>query len=267
LIFLVPPLIIGGMGYAARFVTIQVRHWIDKGWLPLGGKIIDLGSQEFGQDPAQTRDDVRDFLSGIPGAKEPRELTVPAIFRAAGFEYVSIDVDGQHGSQYFDLNSFAVPSQYLGRFDFVNNQGTIEHLANPINGFHAAHDMAKVHGVIRHGMPLIRWRRHGLFYPTVKFYDRLRGANRYELLRARVTILSVSEPFGDAFVNEIVDQTGGRWSANAEAAMDVVYRKTSDKPFEIPTDHLHHLPAETREKIARDLGEYYRELAQHRRVP
>ncbi len=263
----VPPFIIGGMGYGAKFFTVQARQWIDKGWLPPGGKIIDLGSQEFTEDPARTRDDVREFLRGMGPAVELPEFTVSAVFRAAGFEYVSIDVDGEHGSRYFDLNSFAAPSEFLGRFDFVNNQGTIEHLANPINGFHAAHDMAKLYGVVRHAMPLIRWKRHGLLYPTVKFYDRLRGANRYELLGARITVRPVSEPFGDAFVKEIVDETAGQKWANTEAVIDVVYRKTSNRPFEIPTDHLHHLPVERADRIARDLSEYYRELAQHRRVP
>ncbi len=252
------------MGYSDRFFAVHVRQWIEKGWLPRAGKIIDFGSQEFTEDPARTRDDVRAFLTGVGHAEELPDFTVSAVFRAAGFEYVSIDVDGEHGSRYFDLNSFAVPSEFLGRFDFVNNQGTIEHLANPINGFHTAHDFAKVNGVIRHNMPLMGWKDHGFFYPTPKFYAHLVGANRYEILRARMSVQKVSDSFDDPLIREIADQTGGQKLAFADAFIDLVYRKTSDKPFEIPADHL---PLDAADRITEDLREHYRRLAQHRRVP
>lgn len=254
----------GGMGCSEKYFTGAVGEWIEKGWLPLRGRIIDFGSQEFVGDVENTRADVSKFLSGIPGAREPSELTVSAVFQAAGFEYVSIDVDGQRGSQYFDLNSFAVPRKYHGRFDFVNNEGTIEHLVNPINGFHAAHDLTKLYGVIRHSMPLIGWKEHGFFYPTVKFYATLIGENRYELLQARMSIQSVNESFGDALVREIRDETGGQRLAFADAWIHLAYRKTADKPFEIPADHL---PLEAAGRIVEGLRKNYRKLARRRRTP
>jgi hypothetical protein len=82
---------------------------------------------------------------------------VDAIYAALGIEYLAIDVDGACGSTFFDLNTFAAPAAWCSAFDFVNNEGTIEHLANPINGFHVAHDIAKVGAVIRHNFPLVGW--------------------------------------------------------------------------------------------------------------
>jgi hypothetical protein len=263
----VPPFIIAGMGYSSRYFWGKVRPWVEKGWLPPGGKLIDFGSQQFGNDSERTRADVFALLKWMGHSEEVPELTVPAVFHAAGFEYVSIDVDGQRGSQYFDLNCFAVPSEYLGHFDFVNNEGTIEHLVNPINGFHAAHDFAKVDGVIRHSMPLMGWKDHGFLYPTPKFYAHLIGANCYQTLVSRMSVQQVSESFDDPLIRKIINQTGGQRLTYTDAWIELIYRKTADKPFEIPVDHLHHLPAETADKIAQDLKEYYRQLAHHRRVP
>jgi len=253
------------MGYSDTYFNGQVRPWIASGWLPRGGRIIDFGSQQFGRDPESTRADVCAFLKRLGCSEEVPELTVAAVFRAAGFEYVSIDIDGQRGSQYFDLNCFAVPSEHLGHFDFVNNEGTIEHLANPINGFHAAHDFAKVGGVIRHSMPLMGWKDHGFFYPTPKFYAHLIGVNRYEILRAQLSVQKVGDSFETPLFREAVkDQTGGQRLTYTDAWIKLVYRKTSDKPFEIPADHL---PMGAADTIAEDLREHYQQLARHRRAP
>jgi hypothetical protein len=35
----------------------------------------------------------------------------------------------------------------------VNNEGTVEHFANPMNDFQVAHEIAKPGGVIRHNFP------------------------------------------------------------------------------------------------------------------
>lgn len=94
------------------------------------------------------------------------------------------------------MNTFAAPAEWRGAFDFVNNEGTIEHLANPLNGFRVAHDIAKAGGVIRHNFPLVGWTQHGFANLTSKFYAHLIGDNAYEVLRAEVT-LSEPTPFND----------------------------------------------------------------------
>jgi hypothetical protein len=50
------------------------------------------------------------------------------------------------------------------------SSSTIEHLACPINGFHVAHDMAKVGDVVRHNLPLIGWFQPGFVNLITKFY-------------------------------------------------------------------------------------------------
>jgi len=178
-----------------------------------------------------------------------------------------IDVDGAHGSTFFDLNTFATPPDWRGAFDFVNNEGTIEHLANPINGFHVAHDMAKVGGVIRHNFPMVGWTHHGLANLTPKFFAHLVGA--YEVLKA-VATLSEPTPFDDALFTTFyaADRSDGlttRTGIPLPAIIapplvsniwgQLVYRKTSDRPFTMPVDHVEGADAEA---IRQRLVENYR---------
>jgi hypothetical protein len=108
---------------------------------------------------------------------------VASIYDAFGVNYTAIDVDSAHGSKFFDLNTSESPIYWRNTFNFVNNEGTIEHLVNPINGFLVAHETVKVGGVVRHSLPLIGWRDHGFLCPTTKFYAHLVGVNGYEPLQ------------------------------------------------------------------------------------
>jgi hypothetical protein len=234
------------MAYNHAYFRFQVQAWLDAGWLKPGHKLIEFGSQEFHSDLEETRREIATFLGkhglaptvieGVLGTGFPQ---IHLIFGMLGIEYSSIDVDGARGSAFFDLNTFATPPEWQGVFDFVNDEGTIEHLVNPINGFHVAHEMAKVGGIIRHSFPLIGWREHGFFYPTTKFCAHLAGDNAYEILRARV-LLNEHTRFEDVFFKDVFDET---WSPIAPPKVtnmwaDLVYRKTSDRPFVIPVDHV-----------------------------
>jgi hypothetical protein len=97
---------------------------------------------------------------------------------------------------------------------------------------------AKVGGVIRHAFPMIGWREHGFFYGTAKFYAHLLGDNRYEKLRAR-TVETGRTPSDDPCFT-MVDQQGNPVPAPmiTELMGELIYRKTSDRPFVIPVDHV-----------------------------
>ena len=102
----------------------------------------------------------------------------------------------------FDLNSCSPPLNRRDGFDFVNNEGTIEHLVNPINSFQVAHEIAKVGGVIRQNFPFTGWREHGFFYGTTKFYAHWIGDNGYEKLSA-IAVPTGQTPFADALFQSI----------------------------------------------------------------
>jgi len=62
-------------------------------------------------------------------------LSVAEVYGALGHEYVAIDVQQARGVNFFDLNCFVAPNEWREVFDLVNNEGVIEHLINPTNGF------------------------------------------------------------------------------------------------------------------------------------
>lgn len=162
------------MGYSPHYFTSYVQDWLAQGWLPEGGKLMDFGSQAFDGDPVDTCREMTAFLHARGHSQADVAALIPSngvpvvadIYRAIGIDYHSIDVDGARGAEYFDLNCFAPKVDQFGIFDFVNNEGTLEHLANPINGFQVTHELLKIGGVARHSMPLTGWQNHGYFCST-----------------------------------------------------------------------------------------------------
>ena len=227
------------MGYAAEYFPTHVARWLDEGWLFPGARLIEFGAQEFYCDPQAAREQTRAFLS--TRGKSPAEIeaaigrsgsvSVASAYRALGVDYVAIDVDETYGSTFFDLNTFAPPPEWLGAFDMVNNEGTIEHLINPINGFQVTHELLKPGGVARHSAPLTGWRDHGLFHPTSGFYAAMLNENRYELLDARADFQPPRSWDDPLFQLAEPREIPTLWGL-------IVYRKQIDEPFRPPADHL-----------------------------
>ena len=255
------------MAYSGTGLRDHFTTWLAQGWIRGGENFMDFGAQEFASGADETRQAIGELLAahGIDEGTARRALgsgmpQVSDVFRALGITYYSIDVDGAHGSAFFDLNSFAPPDYWHAAFDFVNNHGTIEHLINPINGFHVAHEMCKVGGIVRHSLPLFGWREHGFFYPTTKFYAHLCGDNRYEVLHRYVDMVGYST-WDDPFFPQVAckDQE----LRVADLWMELVYRKTHDGPFMLPIDHVTGDHArEARERLA----SHHRRLAAARLV-
>ena len=227
------------MGYSATYFPSHVARWLDKGWLFPGARLIEFGAQEFYCDPQAARERTRAFLAarGKSAAEidaaigRSGPILVADVYRALGVEYVAIDVDGAYGSTFFDLNTFAPPPEWLGTFDMVNNEGTIEHLINPINGFQVTHELLKPGGVARHNVPLTGWQEHGLFHATSGFYLAMLNENRYELLEGHADG-QPAKPWNDQLFKaarpyDVVDLWGL-----------IIYRKQIDETFRPPADHL-----------------------------
>jgi hypothetical protein len=221
------------MGYRENYFSQRVRQWQLAGWLPPGGRLIDFGAQAFSGDRAAIKND----LAGLGIALD--EPTVAEAYRALGIDYIAIDVDASNGSLFFDLNTQAPPPEWIGAFDMVNNEGTIEHLANPMNGLHVAHELVKVGGVVHHSVPMLGHRKHGLFNPTPKMWSELMLANHYQPLEAFIDFQEDDPSF--AYSGFTVRDSNGRPCGAVPASnawVALAYRKTRDAPFEIPTDHL-----------------------------
>jgi SAM-dependent methyltransferase len=227
------------VGYNAEYFPNHVARWLDEGWLFPGARLIEFGAQEFYCEPQAARERTRAFL--LARGKTPAEadtvvgrdgtILVAEVYRALGVDYVAIDVDETYGSTFFDLNTFAPPPEWIGAFDMVNNEGTIEHLINPINGFQVAHELLKPGGVARHSAPLTGWREHGLFHATGGFYIAMLNENRYELLEAGADFQPPRSWDDPLFKLAQPRDIPSLWGL-------IVYRKQIDEAFRPPADHL-----------------------------
>src|SRR5256885_7367791 len=75
------------------------------------------------------------------------------LHEALGFSYQCLDLDPSFGSIRFDLNLDGVPPEHVGRYDFVTNHGTSEHVLNQYNCFKVMHDFCRAGGLMIHAVP------------------------------------------------------------------------------------------------------------------
>jgi SAM-dependent methyltransferase len=235
------------MGYVADYFEARVGSWIAAGWLPRSGRVADLGAQEFHGSQKEAKLNTSQFLRGL-GISEARieevclssgPLSVSEVYRAMGIDYIAMDLTQASDVRFFDLNCFAPPLEWRMAFDLVNNEGTIEHLINPINGFQVAHELLKVGGVAVHSIPLTGHCDHGLMQPTMKFYERLVGVNGYDLLLSEISI-GQSQPDFAVRRFALRDQRGsplGRSVDMVDAWLHIAYRKNMPADFRAPFSH------------------------------
>lgn len=225
------------MGYVASSI-IGLKELMDLKILFPGASIIEFGAQEAHGNPEELKAAILDVAKKLnveltlPTLKEPVDMS--AIFRLLGFRHKAIDVNEIHGSQFFDLNTEQVADEDRGQYDWVNNEGTTEHVCNQLVALQAAHDYCKQGGYITHSVPLMGWVDHGLMNATPKFWAILSGENQYKIVRARVVRCGEPHPLPE-------------WYASWERPDNFIYediwlhlilQKQGDKPFVAPLDHL-----------------------------
>jgi hypothetical protein len=189
--------------------------WIGSGWLPRPDEIADFGAHEFQGDPDEMRRITRDFLRRCSVAEwEIEEIclaegfpSIARVYRAIGVDYVSLDIQQSNGVKYFDLNVLRRPLEWRPAFDLVNNEGAIEHLINPLNGFQVGHELLKVRGVALHSIPLAGHANRGLMHPDGKV---LQPAARGQRLRTFAGGISIgqSQPHGADKRFVVLDREG-----------------------------------------------------------
>jgi hypothetical protein len=104
------------------------------------------------------------------------------LYTALGFDFHCIDVDPQFDSIRLDLNFDECPPEHVGKYDFVTNHGTSEHLLNQQNFFKVVHDLTKPGGLMLHAVPFTAHIEHGFFNYQPNFFEALARYNSYKLL-------------------------------------------------------------------------------------
>lgn len=149
---------------------------------PFMGAILQLGRQDIWFGEAAMHDLAASM--GVPLAPVERPLpplnpdflqrgciSDDHLFRALGFEAVhALDFCGYEGADLvFDLNRPDPPSEWEGRFDFILNGGTLEHVFHLPNALNTVFRLLKVGGRVLHMAPSSNYIDHGfyMFSPTL----------------------------------------------------------------------------------------------------
>jgi hypothetical protein len=107
------------------------------------------------------------------------------VFESMGIRHVSVDWNEEDGALKLDL---AAPLD-LGRFDMVTNFGTSEHVDRQEPVWRNMVEACE--RVLISSTPLPGdWPRHGMFYPTVRFYEQLAARNAFAIEHLQVVASS-----------------------------------------------------------------------------
>ncbi|MBT5193747.1 MAG: hypothetical protein HOK30_15330 [Rhodospirillaceae bacterium] len=225
------------MGIQLHTVYI-VCYFVQQRILPKSAHIVDLGAQEFHThiDPdamaaifSEFRPDLmpsRNALEDLSGDKTPGR-----IYEALGFGYNCVDVFPADRGFVCDLNFDTVPDELAGKADLVTNFGTTEHVMNQLNCFRFIHELTRPGSVMWHIVPTSDFNTHGFFKYDPKLYWYLAKANDYKDFWMRFCRSDSNNPVPEVMLkNGLPDQEA------IDTAMDVVLRRTTDAPFQLPLD-------------------------------
>jgi tetratricopeptide (TPR) repeat protein len=220
---------------------VLITTLVQRGLLPRGGRILDVGAQEMfcaGQEQAIAR-----FMEdlGVPTAGV--DLTAlstgyaGALLEKVGFRYLSLDVYAAPSSVLFDLNNDELPASMENAFDLVMNHGTTEHVMDQRHCFDVIHRCTRVGGVMLHSLPFQGYFDHGFFAYTGRFFHTLARFNDYQAIE-----ISFCEgqprPVPGYVVGYPPEYRPGVFHSEqlADAGVVALLRKTRNDPFWLPLD-------------------------------
>jgi hypothetical protein len=154
-----------------------------------GDGMLDLGASELfcTDDPQRLNEVLAAFDAPLYTSDELARMSnrgfAGELFRRAGLRYAAIDYADFPGVIRLDLNSDPLPAEHHGRYRFISNAGTSEHILNQHNVFKVMHDAGAPGSIFYHGVPGWGDYEHGILQYSPKFFWALAAANDYELLR------------------------------------------------------------------------------------
>src|SRR5438093_10663361 len=117
-------------------------------------RVMELGAQDaWSNRPSLVESLFEAFGRPAPDPELLKRLgawkgSARELYQALGFSYECVDLMPDHGSLRLDLNFDEVPEGHRGRYDFVTNHGTSEHIFDQRNCFKAMHDFCRAGGLL-----------------------------------------------------------------------------------------------------------------------
>jgi hypothetical protein len=250
----------GVMGIGCDTIEILIRLKQD-GYLEGPNSVVEIGTQQLANNFLDARDALerlgRLFGIDVPcrlpppipahlvhGSLEHLDASAPpsrTFWRWLGFDYASIDIDGNPGSIPLDLNYDGTPDGYLGRYQVVTNFGTTEHIANQLNAFQVIHELTANGGLMIHQLPMQGMINHGLVNYNPKFFWMLGRSNGYKLVDADVSFADSDYELPQNIVDLLSTfrpdiRTRRQRYRVADSMVLTIFQKVFDSPYVAPLD-------------------------------
>ena len=228
------------MGYGPDQLELLQRLYGEV-FVDAGRTVAELGAQQLGCKGAEGR--IAAFIKSFnprfaAGEEELRRLCdqglAGQVFRYAGFQYDSFDVNDKLATVVFDLNTDSVRPEHRHGYDLVTNFGTTEHVFNQFNAFRVMHDLTRPGGYMWHSVPMGGMVDHSLFSYHPKFFYNLAMNNFYEIVDTWIWASEEVKRVPDYHANV----RGADRFRSSDALIQVVYRRTGSLPFLPAIDHL-----------------------------
>jgi|SRR5215208_4675323 len=193
---------------------------------------------------------------GIEEILDPNAPPAQLLWQWLGFQYAAIDIDGGVNSIPLDLNFDEVPAAERNKYSLVTNYGTTEHVANQLNAFKVAHDLAAVGGLMIHHLPSQGNFNHGLLNYSPKFFWMLARSNEYNWVYFDYFCSDVSYPLPRNLVDaispfqpDVADRLASYRTSNT--AIVVVLKKQADTSYVPALDVPNNSRTDNKELLSR----------------
>jgi hypothetical protein len=158
------------------------------------------------------------------------------LYEQLGMTYKCVDLDPNFESVRMDLNFDSVPAEEVGKYCFVTNHGTSEHIANQLNVFKAMHEFCRPGGMLLHAVTFTVHLEHGFFNYQPNFFHALAKYNGYEMMGIWVGPdwqLSSLIPWELGLLDYLVI------NSKTTHLLVVLQRKLHDTPFCVPFQEIY----------------------------
>ena len=176
-----------GLGIAAVQNTLELSKL---GLLEGTNKIAEMGSQELHLAALDLEEmikmsDLKNFqkneFPNIDNWPNFPRCSAKYFYQFLGIkEYVSIDMNKQHGSIPQDFNLPLEDTSLYSQFDLVTDHGACEHAFNIAETYRTMHRLCKPKGLIVIAQSL--WGGNGYFLYDESFFDGIAAANNYKII-------------------------------------------------------------------------------------
>ena len=176
-----------GLGIAAVQNTLELSKL---GLLEGTNKIAEMGSQELHLTALDLEEMIK--MAGLNNFQKNKfpdidnwpnfpRCSAKSFYQFLGInEYVSIDMNKEHGSIPLDFNLPLEDRSLYSQFDLVTDHGACEHAFNIAETYRTMHRLCKPKGLIVIAQSL--WGGNGYFLYDESFFDGIAAANNYKII-------------------------------------------------------------------------------------